>query len=280
MGRPKHRLVIDGRELARTVADALVEAGCAPVVQVGGDDPTPGVAWIPDRWPGQGPVGGMLSALAAAGGGVDEVLVAACDLPDLDAPTVRRLLDHPIGPHAGAVGALAGGVHVPIARWRVDRLVQLEQAFDSGLRSWRSALELVGAEAVELPVGPTTDVDTPDDVARRSGSVRSMSIPEIDVADLASAMEQGAVRLIDVREPDEYAAVHVPGAVLVPLGTVPEHLDRFTGEGPTYVICRSGARSMRACEFVAEHTDAQVVNVAGGTNAWVESGRDTASGGQ
>ena len=106
-----------------------------------------------------------------------------------------------------------------------------------------------------------------------------MSIPEIDVSDLAQELEAGA-RLIDVREPDEYAAVHVPGAELIPLGTVPEQLDCFSGEGTTYVICRSGSRSMRACEFVAQHTGASVMNVAGGTNAWVESGRPTASGSQ
>ena len=65
----------------------------------------------------------------------------------------------------------------------------------------------------------------------------------------------------------------MPGAVLVPLGTVPDHVDAFTGDGPTYVICRSGGRSMRACEYVAAHLDGvDVVNVAGGTLAWIAVG--------
>ena len=47
-----------------------------------------------------------------------------------------------------------------------------------------------------------------------------MEVPEIDVAELAKARADGAP-LIDVREPDEYTAAHVPGAVLVPAGHRP-----------------------------------------------------------
>lgn len=103
-----------------------------------------------------------------------------------------------------------------------------------------------------------------------------MAIDEITVDQLAERLADGA-RLIDVREPAEYADGRVPGAVLVPLATVPDNLDQLRGEGRTYVICRSGARSMRACEFAAAH-GIDVANVAGGTLAWVESGRDVATG--
>ena len=105
---------------------------------------------------------------------------------------------------------------------------------------------------------------------------RVKAISEVDVDELASLLEQGA-RLIDVREPNEYEQARVPGAELVPLATVPDHLDRFSSDGPTYVICRSGARSMRACEFASEH-GREAVNVAGGTLAWIETGRPVDSG--
>ena len=103
-----------------------------------------------------------------------------------------------------------------------------------------------------------------------------MAIAEISVAELAERLAAGA-RLVDVREPNEFAEARVPGAVLVPLGTVPDQVDAFRGEGTTYVICRSGARSMRACEFLAAQ-GVEVTNVAGGTLAWLESGRDYATG--
>jgi rhodanese-related sulfurtransferase len=105
-----------------------------------------------------------------------------------------------------------------------------------------------------------------------------MSVPEISVDELATLLDQ-AVRLIDVREPAEFAEARVPGAVLVPLGSVPDRVDAFRGDGPTYVICRSGARSARAVEFVAQQ-GIDAVNVAGGTLAWIESGRPVHSGEQ
>jgi rhodanese-related sulfurtransferase len=103
-----------------------------------------------------------------------------------------------------------------------------------------------------------------------------MEVPEIDVADLARVRAGGAV-IIDVREPDEYTAAHVPGATLVPLATVPDRLDEVPTEGPVYVICAKGARSLRAAEFYrAQGIDA--INVAGGTTAWVEAGQPTSTG--
>lgn len=103
-----------------------------------------------------------------------------------------------------------------------------------------------------------------------------MSIREITVAELESLLATGA-RLVDVRETDEYESGHVPGAVHVALGTVPDHVDAFRGDGPVYVVCRSGARSMRACEFLAQQ-GIDAVNVAGGTLDWVAGGRTVVTG--
>ena len=103
-----------------------------------------------------------------------------------------------------------------------------------------------------------------------------MPQPEIDVNELAERLRAGG-RLIDVREPDEYTRGHVPGALSVPLATVPDQIDLFRGEGTTYVICQAGGRSRRACEFVDAH-GIEAVNVEGGTGAWIASGRETVSG--
>lgn len=103
-----------------------------------------------------------------------------------------------------------------------------------------------------------------------------MSVQEISVDELAERLAAGA-RLVDVREPIEYEDARVPGAVLVPLADVPHRVDDLRGDGTTYVICRSGGRSMWACEFLADQ-GLDVMNVAGGTLAWIESGRDVAAG--
>jgi rhodanese-related sulfurtransferase len=103
-----------------------------------------------------------------------------------------------------------------------------------------------------------------------------MSIREVTTSELEAALATGAA-VVDVRETDEYETGHVPGAVHVALGTVPEHIDAFRAESVVYVICRSGARSMRACEFLAEH-GVETINVAGGTLDWIAGGRAVVTG--
>lgn len=105
-----------------------------------------------------------------------------------------------------------------------------------------------------------------------------MSVSEVAIEELEAALHAGA-RLIDVREPDEYEAGHVPGAVLVPLASVTSSLDKFTADATNYVICKSGARSYRACEFLVDQ-GIDAVNVEGGTMAWIISGRGTIAGDQ
>lgn len=107
-----------------------------------------------------------------------------------------------------------------------------------------------------------------------------MSVQEVSVDALAAAIDLGdQTRVIDVRETDEYLAGHVPGAVHVALDSVPDHVDAFRGpEGSTtYVVCKSGGRSMRAAQFLAEQ-GVETINVAGGTMAWVQSGRSVVTG--
>ncbi len=104
-----------------------------------------------------------------------------------------------------------------------------------------------------------------------------MEIPEIDVDGLATKIEAGHP-VYDVRQPDEYEEAHVPGVTLVPLDQVPDRADEFPGEGEVYVICRSGGRSAKAVEFLRSR-GVDAVNVAGGTSAWIESGKPVETGG-
>jgi rhodanese-related sulfurtransferase len=110
-----------------------------------------------------------------------------------------------------------------------------------------------------------------------------MAIGEVDVEFLATLVERdggtGRVRIVDVRELDEYVNGHVPGAILAPLSSLPEHVELFVADEVTYVICQAGGRSMRACEFLANQGK-NVVNVAGGTGAWVAAGFDVVMGDQ
>ena len=88
------------------------------------------------------------------------------------------------------------------------------------------------------------------------------------VNDLAAEVEAKTLNLIDVREADEFAAGHVPGATNLPLSDFLERYGELDKDKSYHIICQSGARSAQACAFLnGEGYD--VINVAGGTSAWL-----------
>lgn len=97
------------------------------------------------------------------------------------------------------------------------------------------------------------------------------SFTTVQVADLAAASEPNMV-ILDVREPFEYAEGHVPGAVLMPLSSLEQHLDEVPEGSPIYVICRSGNRSEQASKILVAGGVRNVVNVDGGMIAWQAAG--------
>jgi rhodanese-related sulfurtransferase len=95
--------------------------------------------------------------------------------------------------------------------------------------------------------------------------------PEIDIDKLARAVRQGAT-IIDVREPVEYDAGHVPGAVLMPMGQLPGRTAELGHSAPVYVVCASGNRSAAMSAFL-RGAGFDAYSVPGGTSAWARSGR-------
>jgi len=98
-------------------------------------------------------------------------------------------------------------------------------------------------------------------------------IPSIAITDLADD-----ATVVDVREPEEWAAGHAPGAVHLPLGDLPARIDELP-ETPASlaVVCRSGGRSGRAVEWLVQQ-GFDVVNVDGGMQAWDRAGKPLVGG--
>ena len=99
-------------------------------------------------------------------------------------------------------------------------------------------------------------------------------------ADLYELMLQGEeVQILDVRTPEEFAAGHIEGAVLVPYDQVtqwPEALDPAT---PTAVICKAGVRAVHAAAILDRLTDGELYVVAqGGVGDWPTLGGDLVTG--
>ena len=90
--------------------------------------------------------------------------------------------------------------------------------------------------------------------------------------DTAAELIEGGASAVDVREPDEFAAGHVPGAVNIPMGQLSNRLDELDRDRRQVVICRSGNRS-DAMTDVLISAGFEASNMLGGTQEWVESGR-------
>jgi rhodanese-related sulfurtransferase len=93
--------------------------------------------------------------------------------------------------------------------------------------------------------------------------------PEITTAELESKLKEGkTINLIDVREADEWQAGHIKEARSIPLSELQERINEFKqGEEDIVLICRSGGRSGKACDFLLAQ-GYKVVNVNGGMLQW------------
>lgn len=85
---------------------------------------------------------------------------------------------------------------------------------------------------------------------------------QVPVSAVRGLVESGTA-IIDVREPGEYAAGHIRGAVNVPLSQLRDRLDELPQDRPLYVHCRSGQRSYYAYRILAAHGFRDVYNIAG-----------------
>ena len=305
MGTDKAFIEIEGEPMVARAVGALRAAGAAPVLVVGGDRSrlsALGLDHVPDRHPGQGPLGGVITALGAldplGGSGPDAVVTLPCDVKAPDPTAVRLVMERLAGaadrsedgpPLADLAVPLGGGVpQWTHSGWRRSCLPQLSEAFGAGVRALNEAARQLRTVEVEvLGTSWFADADRPEDLPpttlgdghTEEAGMQDADIPEIDIDELERRRAAGAA-VFDVREPDEYAEVRIPGAVLVPLASVPEAVEDFrtaaAGQA-VCVVCAVGGRSGQAVGFLRS-LGVDAVNVAGGTNAWHQSGRPVETG--
>ena len=107
--------------------------------------------------------------------------------------------------------------------------------------------------------------DPPPPRAAVAPGVRRLSASELEELLRASG---GTTTLVDVREPYEYEAGHLEGSVHIPLGELPERIGEIAPDSAPVFICRSGGRSLAACEFALRTGIASPANLDGGLQAW------------
>jgi hydroxyacylglutathione hydrolase len=92
------------------------------------------------------------------------------------------------------------------------------------------------------------------------------AVPEVDVETLA--VDASAALVLDVREPEEYAAGHIAGVMLIPQAELATRLGELPRDRPIRTICRTGSRSYHAAQFLRQVGFNNVASVAGGIEAW------------
>ncbi len=96
---------------------------------------------------------------------------------------------------------------------------------------------------------------------------------ETDVAEAVKARTDGATQIVDVREPDEWAEGHIPGAMHIPLGQLQVQHKKLDPARPVITVCRSGGRSLNAANLLKDAGFADVKSITGGMGAWVRAGQ-------
>jgi molybdopterin-guanine dinucleotide biosynthesis protein A len=164
MGRDKALLSFRGGALAESVARVVKEAA-GSVVLVGGGSVAEFRA-VPDLYPGEGPLGGILTALHHTQS--DWNLIAACDMPELKADFLARLLDAACESGADAVipEGPSGRPEPLCAVYHRRALAALDEAFRGGIRKVMTAVERVRIVPYRVAeVAQFQNVNTPEDWA-------------------------------------------------------------------------------------------------------------------
>lgn len=168
MGRTKALIEIDGVPMAVRVAGALGSAGCAQVIAYGGvpDELVRlGLPVLPDRYPGAGPLGGVLGVLelvATYEHAVAGVFVAACDLPALTGPSLSGMVEVARErPDVDVVVARTSTIEPACAIWNPAATERIRRCFADGERALHTAISRLDSIAVDVDPSVLRNINTP-----------------------------------------------------------------------------------------------------------------------
>jgi molybdopterin-guanine dinucleotide biosynthesis protein A len=165
MGVDKAFITIAGTPMVMRVANAMTAAGCETVFCQGGDAARLsllGLRTDPDPQPGAGPLAAIAAALSSAG---RSILVAACDLPDLDPASLKAVIRAGTSEPAPNVAvAVADGRKHLVSMWTDDALQPLTELIAEGVSAYGAALDRLGAVAVPVDPAAVRNINRSDDL--------------------------------------------------------------------------------------------------------------------
>lgn len=148
-------------------------------------------------------------------------------------------------------------------------------------RRSKAALLLLGAVVVTACTpqaapeigGPTTG--TPGATSQPG---QAAALPAEVSVDEADRLRDAGAFMLDVRQPDEWASGHIPGATLIPLGDLTARISEVPTDRQVVVVCRSGNRSAQGRDILLDAGHPAVTSMAGGMTDWTSAGYPTTTG--
>ena len=156
-GRDKALVEFDGQPMLARMGELVSTVlGEATVIAAEGKYGNIGVPSVPDEWPGEGPLGGIITALMASASAARPVewnLIVGCDMPFLTREWVTFLAERALASSAEVlVPHSISGLEPLCACWRTSARPKLQQAFDRGVRKVTEAMKRLDMEILDEPV--------------------------------------------------------------------------------------------------------------------------------
>ena len=142
------------------------------------------------------------------------------------------------------------------------------------------AVLVLGAAALVAACSPAAPAASPSPGAPAASAPAGslLALPaDVSVAEALALREAGAF-ILDVRQPDEWAAGHIPDATLIPLGDLASRIAEVPKDRQVVVVCRSGNRSAQGRDILLGADYPSVTSMAGGMKDWAAAGYPTATG--
>jgi hydroxyacylglutathione hydrolase len=153
---------------------------------------------------------------------------------------------------------------------RPSSTIGFERLYNPMLQLSREAFIAATADPPARPLNMTAIVATNRGEADMPWA-QPRTVDKIDLINVAQAprwIEEHSPTVLDVREPDEYASGHLPGAVSIPQADLAGQLSELDKGGEYLVACAGGVRSLRATHYLRAMGFTRVTSLDGGTDAW------------
>jgi rhodanese-related sulfurtransferase len=158
---------------------------------------------------------------------------------------------------------------------RPSSTIGFERRFNPLLQLSEGEFVRLASEVPARPLNMTAILDTNRGLGNYEWAIPTEEDGEVKRVEVNEApnwlRDRGAI-VLDVREPWEYQAGHIPGAVLIPQADLALRLSEIPKERDVLVVCAAGARSQRAAQFLKQVGYDRVASLEGGTSGWVKAG--------